>query len=79
MTARSDARDGRARLGLCWGLAAVCLAAAPAGLVVRGERSFVTADVYEAALIASLFTLVFTGLLGVIRVLALMRRASPRA
>lgn len=40
---------------------------APNGMTTVGGRTFVIADVYEAAFAASLFTLVTTGLLAIIR------------
>ena len=40
---------------------------APAGEVNPGGRSFVISDVYEAGVAASLFTVVFVGLLGIAR------------
>jgi hypothetical protein len=42
-------------------------AAAPAGTVQQGERTFVIADIYEAAVAASLFTLIFTSLVALSR------------
>lgn len=45
----------------------ILLAHAPAGVVSRGGRTFVIADVYEACLIASLFTVVFVALLAIFR------------
>ncbi|WP_313805160.1 carotenoid biosynthesis protein [Sphingobium sp.] len=40
---------------------------APSGITKLGSRSFVTADIYEAALIGSLFTLLLVGMIGVAR------------
>jgi uncharacterized membrane protein len=45
----------------------VSFAAAPAGTVEVGGRSFVIADIYEAAIAGSLFTMVFVVLLALIR------------
>ena len=40
---------------------------APAGMVTVGTRSFVTADIFEAAAAAALFSIVFPGLIGLVR------------
>lgn len=44
-------------------------ARAPAGLSRVGDRTFVTADVYEAGLIAAIMTILFAGLLGLVRLI----------
>ncbi len=48
----------------------ILFAAAPAGTVERGGRSFVVADIYEAAVAGSLFTVVFPALIALIRLYA---------
>jgi putative membrane protein len=54
------------------------LAAAPGGTVARGGRTFVTADIYEAALAASLFSVVFAGLAALARLLGQWSVWAPR-
>jgi putative membrane protein len=52
----------------------IMFARAPEGTVTRGSRSFVIADIYEAAIAAALFTLVFTAITALIRLYAPRRR-----
>lgn len=62
-------------LWLALGLQYPVMYAAATDAIVRVDgRSFVTADIYETALIVSLFTHVFVGLLATIRALRLQRR-----
>jgi putative membrane protein len=53
-------------------------AAAAAGTVTQGGRTFVIADVYEAAVAASLFTTVFTALVAMTRIVLLPTGHSAR-
>jgi putative membrane protein len=46
----------------------IMFANAPLGTVTRGNRTFVIADVYEAAVAAALFTLTFTAIVAVVRI-----------
>jgi uncharacterized membrane protein len=52
----------------------IMFATAPAGMVTRGDRSFVIADVYEAAVAAALFTMTFTAIIAIVRLYAVRRR-----
>ncbi|OJT24550.1 hypothetical protein BO221_15480 [Archangium sp. Cb G35] len=56
------------------------LAYAPAGNVTVGGRTFVTADVYESAVVAALLTMVFAAVTAAFRSWAVVRpgRAPPR-
>ncbi len=52
-------------------------AQAPAGITRVGDRAFVIADVYEAGLIAAIMTVIFTGLLGLMRLVSDPPRSWP--
>ncbi|MFY0567120.1 carotenoid biosynthesis protein [Archangium lansingense] len=66
---------------LLWGVSAVQypikLAHGPAGSVSVAGRTFVTADVYEAAVVAALLTMVFAAVTAAFRVCALVPLPDP--
>jgi putative membrane protein len=68
---------------LLWAVSAVQypikFASAPAGSVTVAGRTFVTADVYESAVVAALLTVVFTAVTAAFRVGAIVPREKPSA